>query len=126
MDGKTYQAGEAYTVTGDTNFTAYWTVKTPDTDPVDPTPGEEDGVSVDKTATDLVNDETNVTLTVGGQQENTVSDVVFVLDKSASLDIRQEAMNMLDELKAQAEEGNLIHVGVVNFESGVLESMPLT
>ena len=33
---------------------------------------------------------------------------------------------MLDELKAQAEEGNLIHVGVVNFESGVLESMPLT
>ena len=126
VDGKTYQAGKAYTVTGDTAFTAYWTVKGPDTDPVDPTPGEEDGVSVDKTATDLVNVETNVTLTVGGQQQNTVSDVVFVLDKSASLDIRQEAMNMLDELKAQAEEGNLINVGVVNFESGVLESMPLT
>ena len=98
----------------------------PETDPVTPNPDEEDGVTVGKTATGLVDDKSNVTLTVGGGEETTASDVVFVLDKSASTDIRQEAMQMLDELQAQAGEGNIINVGVVNFEKGVLEQLELT
>ena len=84
-------------------------------------------VTLDKTATPLdENDQTNVKLSIGSTEETTVSDVVFVLDKSASTDIRQEAMNMLDELKTRADEGNLVKVGVVNFEQGVLESLELT
>ena len=98
----------------------------PETDPVTPNPDEEDGVTVDKTATGLVDDKSNVTLTVGGGEETTASDVVFVLDKSASSDIRQEAMDMLTELQKQAGEGNIINVGVVNFEKGVLEQLELT
>ena len=98
----------------------------PETDPITPNPDEEDGVTVDKTATGLVDDKSNVTLTVGGGEETTASDVVFVLDKSASSDIRQEAMDMLTELQKQAGEGNIINVGVVNFEKGVLEQLELT
>ena len=98
----------------------------PETDPVTPNPDEEDGVTVDKTATGLVDDKSNVTLTVGGGEETTASDVVFVLDKSASSEIRQEAMDMLTELQKQAGEGNIINVGVVNFEKGVLEQLELT
>ena len=98
----------------------------PETDPITPNPDEEDGVTVDKTATGLVDDKSNVTLTVGGGEETTASDVVFVLDKSASTDIRQEAMDMLTELQKQAGEGNIINVGVVNFEKGVLERLELT
>ncbi len=84
------------------------------------------GVTVDKTATELKDDQTTVTLAVGADQSLTGSDVVFVLDKSASLDIRNEAMNMLRDLMEQATEGNLIKVGVVNFETGVLSSLELT
>ena len=84
-------------------------------------------VEIDKRATDLDDAlQTDVTLNVGGNTVTTSSDVVFVLDKSASLDIRCEALNMLDELMDQASEGNTINVGVVNFEQGVLESLPLT
>lgn len=75
------------------------------------------GVTVGKTASELENDTTTVTLKVGATQEKTVSDVVFVLDKSASSEIRQEAMKMLDELVEQSKEGNVIKVGIVNFES---------
>lgn len=75
------------------------------------------GVTVGKTASELENDTTTVTLKVGATQEKTVSDVVFVLDKSASSEIREEAMNMLDELVEQSKEGNVIKVGIVNFES---------
>ena len=135
------QANGAYTVSADATLKAIWTESDtpetdpdtpevdpvpPETDPVTPNPDEEDGVTVDKTATDLVDDKSNVTLTVGGGEETTASDVVFVLDKSASSDIRQEAMNMLTELQAQAGEGNIINVGVVNFEKGVLEQLELT
>lgn len=92
----------------------------------EPAQGASNGVTIDKTATDLVNDQTDVTLSIGANQTTTVSDVVFVLDKSASLDIRNEAMNMLTELKNQSEEGNIIKVGVVNFESGILNELKLT
>ncbi len=84
-------------------------------------------VTVDKTATQLdENNQTDVTLNVGGNTVTTASDVVFVLDKSASTDIRQEAANMLDELMDRVGEGNTIKVGVVNFEQGVLEQLELT
>lgn len=90
-------------------------------------PVTKDGVTIDKTATPLnEDDQTTVTLNVDGTQEKTVSDVVFVLDKSASTDIREEAFNMLSELREQASEGNSINVGVVNFEQGVLEKLNLT
>lgn len=82
---------------------------------------------LNKTASDLdAHDQTDVQLSIGATQSTTVSDVVFVLDKSASTDIRQEALNMLNELKTQSEKGNNVKVGVVNFEQGVLDSMPLT
>lgn len=84
-------------------------------------------VTVGKTATQLdENTQTDVTLNVGGNTVTTASDVVFVLDKSASTDIRQEAANMLDELMDRVGEGNTIKVGVVNFEQGVLEQLELT
>ena len=93
---------------------------------IDGPAGGDDNVTVDKTATDLVGDKTTVTLSIGAQQETTVSDVVFVLDKSASLDIRNEALNMLNELSNRVGEGNLVKVGVVNYEKGVLEQLSLT
>ena len=43
----------------------------PETDPITPNPDEEDGVTVGKTATGLVDDKSNVTLTVGGGEETT-------------------------------------------------------
>ncbi len=80
-----------------------------------------------KTATDLdKGGNTVVSLGIGADEEKTVSDVVFVLDKSASTDIRTEAMNMLEELHNQSKEGNVIKVGVVNFETGVLDFLELT
>ena len=129
-----YEAGASIIITDNVTLTAIWKaeeatdpdVDPPETDPITPNPDEEDGVTVDKTATGLVDDKSDVTLTVGGGEETTASDVVFVLDKSASTDIRQEAMNMLDELQAQAGEGNIINVGVVNFEQGVLTKIGLT
>ncbi len=129
-----YEAGASIIITDNVTLTAIWKaeeatdpdVEPPETDPITPNPDEEDGVTVDKTATGLVDDKSNVTLTVGGGEETTASDVVFVLDKSASSEIRQEAMDMLTELQKQAGEGNIINVGVVNFEKGVLEQLELT
>ena len=80
----------------------------------------------DKTADGLTEDKTTVTLSVGADSETVGSDVVFVLDKSASTDIRQEAVNMLNELMTQVEEGHTVNVGVINFEQGVLDSLELT
>ena len=83
-------------------------------------------VEIDKTADGLTEDKTTVTLSVGADSETVGSDVVFVLDKSASTDIRQEAVNMLNELMTQVEEGHTVNVGVINFEQGVLDSLELT
>ncbi len=88
-------------------------------------PGEST-VNIDKTATDLTeNDQTDVTLTIGAKQGQTVSDVVFVLDKSVSVDIRESAIEMLEELLTRAGE-NRIKVGVVIFNKSVYEELPLT
>lgn len=75
----------------------------------------EQNVLVDKTATDLdSNEETTVTLNVGGTSSKTISDVVFVLDKSTSQDIVNAALNMLDELMTRVGE-NRIKAGAVMF-----------
>ncbi|MDO4350744.1 MAG: vWA domain-containing protein [Eubacteriales bacterium] len=71
-----------------------------------------------KTATPLdKNDETAVTLTIGADQTKTVSSVVFVLDKSTSIAVRDEALKMLAELKTRAGE-NRIRAGAVVFNKG--------
>lgn len=87
------------------------------TTPTDPEPGNPDSsVDIDKTATDLVNDQTKVTLTVGADQETTGADVVFVLDKSTSTEVKKEALAMLDELMKHTVNSNLdVKVGVITF-----------
>ena len=89
-------------------------------------PEVKNGVTIDKTAMALdENDQTNVTLTIGAEQDQTVSDVVFVLDKSVSTDIRESAAAMLNELMTRVGE-NRIQVGVVVFNKSVHASVPLT
>ncbi len=54
---------------------------------------------VNKTATDLVNDKTDVTLSVGGKSAKENVAVMFLLDKSTSMGTRTEAAKMLQHLK---------------------------
>ena len=80
----------------------------------------ENGVHIDKGATDLVNDQTTVTLQIGADSSTSTTvigaDVVFVLDKSTSADVEAEAISMLNELKKEAADRNLqIQVGAVVF-----------
>ena len=90
-------------------------------DPIDP--GEPGGGDWDenhsksKTATPLdANYESDVTLSLPSAEEQLVSDVVFVLDKSTSTDIEDEALAMLEDLKEQiAQTGAKVNVGVVIF-----------
>ena len=74
-------------------------------------------VSKSKTATNLdSNYESEVTLSLPSAEEQLVSDVVFVLDKSTSTNVVQEAQAMLESLKsAVAESGAKVKVGVVIF-----------
>lgn len=88
--------------------------------------GENPAVDINKTATELKDDKTTVTLTVGADQDKTASDVVFVLDKSTSAKVKAEAIKMLEELKAQADADNDIKVGVVIFNRVGNEVLPLT
>lgn len=76
-------------------------------------------VTIDKTATPLSNEnQTTVTLDVQAGTTTQGSDVVFVLDKSTSLNVSAEAEAMLNELMEQADE-NSIKVGVVVFNKVV-------
>ena len=43
-------------------------------------------------------------LSLPSKSENLVSDVVFVLDKSTSAQIENQALEMLEQLKAQIEK----------------------
>ena len=74
-------------------------------------------VSKSKTATELdENFETEVTLSLPAADEQLVSDVVLVLDKSTSADIEDQALAMLQALKSQIEGNNAkINVGIVIF-----------
>lgn len=74
-------------------------------------------VSKSKEATNLdSNYESKVTLSLPSAEEQLATDIVFVLDKSTSADLEDEALDMLNVLKKQAETtGAKIKVGVVIF-----------
>ena len=76
---------------------------------VEPTP-DTSKPDVNKTATDLVNDKTDVTLSVGGKSAKENVAVMFLLDKSTSQGIRDEAANMLDELATKTNTNILYDV----------------
>ena len=74
-------------------------------------------ISKSKTATNLdENFESKVTLSLPSAEEQLVTDVVFVLDKSTSADLEQQALDMLANLNEQVEgTGAKVQVGVVIF-----------
>ena len=85
---------------------------TEDTDPI------EWNVSRSKTATALDTSTwtSNVTLSLPSAEEALASDVVFVLDKSTSTKLEDQALGMLNKLKEQAKSTEAkVKVGVVIF-----------
>lgn len=90
--------------------------------------------SKSKTATNLEKDndgnyKSQVTLSLPAGEEQLVSDVVFVLDKSTSADLEDQAIDMLSNLKQQIENTNAkVNVGVVIFNkiANVTEFKDLT
>ena len=93
-------------------------------------PGEETGwdTSKSKTATNLdSNFESDVTLSLPAAEEQLVSDVVFVLDKSTSTSLEDDALSMLDALQGQiAGTGAKVKVGVVIFNKEANRTLELT
>ncbi len=88
-------------------------------------------VALNKTAAELTeDDETTVTLSIGSTEEVVGADVVFVLDKSTSTDVKNEALAMLDELMEHTKASNLqVKVGLVTFNrvaSNEEYNLPLT
>ena len=72
-------------------------------------------ISLDKSASALDdNNQSKVSLEFTGDTDKTYSDVVFVFDKSTSVDVRDAAIAMVDELLTRAGD-NKIKVGVVVF-----------
>ena len=75
-----------------------------------------ENVTLDKSASGWEGDQTTVTLSIGATQTKTAADVVFVLDKSTSTDVKDEALRMLGELQEEGERRDLdIKVGAVIF-----------
>ena len=95
------------------------------TEPSEPVDWE---TSKSKTATNLdENYESQVTLSLPAKDEQLVSDVVFVLDKSTSTDIEAEALTMLDNLQKQIADTNAkVKVGVVIFNKEANRVLELT
>ena len=89
-------------------FTGTWTFEADEEPPV-VEPGD-DNVTIDKTATDLVNDTTDVTLSIGATEGKDKVAVMFILDKSTSQGMRDEAAQMLDELKTKENTDILYNV----------------
>lgn len=77
-----------------------------------------DTISKSKTATNLNADlETTVTLSFPSEEVSLDADVVFVLDKSTSADVEDDALQMLQDLQGQLEGTTAkIKVGVVIFD----------
>ena len=78
-------------------------------------------VSRSKTATALDTSTwtSNVTLSLPSAEEALASDVVFVLDKSTSTKLEDQALGMLNKLKEQAKSTEAkVKVGVVIFNKG--------
>lgn len=86
-------------------------------DPVDPVDPPEWDHSKNKTATEFDKDfNSRVTLSLPSAEKELVSDVVFVLDKSTSATVENQALGMLKQLKEKAaEDGATVKVGVVIF-----------
>ena len=80
-------------------------------------PGTEWQVSKSKTATNLdANYQSQVTLSLPSSEYQLASDVVFVLDKSTSGNVKDDAIKMLESLKSDIEEnGAKVNVGIVIF-----------
>ena len=74
-------------------------------------------ISKSKTATNLdENYQSDLTLSLPDAQEQLESDVVFVLDKSTSAELEQQALSMLSDLNTQIKNtGAKVNVGVVIF-----------
>lgn len=85
-------------------------------------------ISKSKTATNLdENYQSEVTLSLPAAQEQLESDVVFVLDKSTSAELEQQALDMLDELNTQIKDtGAKVNVGVVIFNKQANRELELT
>ena len=85
-------------------------------------------ISKSKTATNLdENYQSEVTLSLPAAQEQLESDVVFVLDKSTSAELEQQALDMLDELNTQIKDtGAKVNVGVVIFNKQANRVLELT
>ena len=86
-------------------------------------------VSRSKTATALDTNTwtSNVTLSLPSAEEALASDVVFVLDKSTSTKLEDQALGMLTELKNQAASTKAkVKVGVVIFNKQANKTAPLT
>ena len=90
--------------------------------------GTVDFVSKSKEATELDSDfNSQITLSLPSAEEQLVTDVVFVLDKSTSTVIEDEALEMLKNLQQQADAtGARINAGVVIFNKTANEAIGLT
>ena len=77
----------------------------------------EGGTSKSKTAEQLdENFKSQVALSLPSAEEQLVSDVVLVLDKSTSTGLKEQALEMLQNLKKEVQEkGAKVKVGVVLF-----------
>ena len=99
------------------NDTVTVTFTNTEKEPVPPIEGGDWDVSKSKTATNLdENFESDVTLSLPSAETQLASDVVFVLDKSTSAALEEQALEMLKNLQAQIQETNAkVKVGVVIF-----------
>ena len=86
------------------------------------------GHSKSKTATQLdENYQSQVTLSLPSAEEQLVSDMVFVLDKSTSAELEEQAVKMLENLNDQIKEtGAKVKVGVVIFNKEAHSELALT
>lgn len=85
-------------------------------------------ISKSKTATNLDADYTSeVTLSLPSAQEELVSDVVFVLDKSSSARVENQILEMLQELNTQIQSTDAtVKVGIVIFNKQANRVLELT
>ncbi len=99
------------------NDTVTVTFTNTEKEPVPPIESGDWDVSKSKTATNLdENFESDVTLSLPSAEAQLASDVVFVLDKSTSAALEDQALEMLKNLQAQIQETNAkVKVGVVIF-----------
>lgn len=97
-------------------------------DPLEPGESTWWETSKSKTATNLdENYESDVTLSLPSAEDELVSDVVFVLDKSTSADVENEIIDMLGELSDQVKDTEAkVKVGVVIFNQKANNVLELT